>query len=83
MSVSRFEDESHPSGFLDGTLGCPEAGADQFDGCFGPQPDLLLRLAIVDVGDQTLLAWARTPKGAPDEAFVEMFEQMLTTVQFN
>ena len=82
MTVSRVEDEGHPSGYLDGSLGCPERGADQFDGCFGPQPDLLLRLAIIDVGDDTLLAWARVSKDAPDAEFIETFEQMLTTVEF-
>jgi hypothetical protein len=82
MNLSRFEDESHPSGFLDGALGCPQQGADQFDGCFGPQPDLLLRLALVDVDEHTLLAWARVSKSAPDAAFIKMFEEMLTSIQF-
>jgi hypothetical protein len=82
MSLSRFEDASRPSGYLDGTLGCPVRGADQFEGCFGPQPDLLLRLAVIDLGDETLLAWARVPKDDPDEDFIEMFERMLATVRF-
>ena len=73
---------SRPEGSLDGSLGCPKRGADQVDGCFGPQPYLLLRLAVIDVGDTTLLAWARMNKDNPDPAFVAMFEQMLTTVRF-
>ena len=74
--------ESNPEGFLDGSLGCPERGADRAEGCFGPQPDLLLRLAVVEAGDATLLAWARMNKDDPDQAFAAMFERMLTTVQF-
>jgi hypothetical protein len=73
---------SRPDGSLDGSLGCPERGADQGEGCFGPQPDLLLRLAVIDVGETTLLAWARMNKDNPDPAFAAMFEQMLTTVRF-
>lgn len=74
--------EGNPEGFLNGSLGCPARGADRAEGCFGPQPDLLLRLAVVDVGEATLLAWARMNKDNPDQAFVAMFERMLTTVRF-
>jgi hypothetical protein len=42
----------------------------------------LLRLAVVDVGETTLLAWARMNTDNPDPAFAAMFEQMLTTVRF-
>jgi hypothetical protein len=82
MNLTRTIDASHPEGFLDGSLGCPERGADQAEGCFGPQPDLLLRLAVIDVGDTTLLAWARINKNNPDQAFIAMFEQMLSSVRF-
>ena len=82
MNLTSTVDASHPDGFLDGSLGCPERGADQAEGCFGPQPDLLLRLAVIDVGDTTLLAWARMNKNNPDQAFVAMFEQMLSSVRF-
>lgn len=82
MNLTRTIDASHPEGFLDGSLGCPERGADQAEGCFGPQPDLLLRLAVVDVGETTLLAWARMNKDNPDPAFAAMFEQMLSSVRF-
>jgi hypothetical protein len=68
---------------LDGSLGCPVRGADQADGCFGLQPDLSLRIAVIDMGaGTTLLAWARTGKEAPDAEFVAMFERMLASVQF-
>ena len=82
MNVTRIIDASHPEGFLDGSLGCPERNADRAEGCFGPQPDLLLRLAVIDVGETTLLAWARMNKDNPDPAFAAMFEQMLTSVRF-
>jgi hypothetical protein len=82
MNVTRTIDASHPEGFLDGSLGCPERNADRAEGCFGPQPDLLLRLAVIDVGETTLLAWARMNKDNPDPAFAAMFERMLTSVRF-
>jgi hypothetical protein len=82
MNVTRTIDASHPEGFLDGSLGCPERDADRAEGCFGPQPDLLLRPAVIDVGGTTLLAWARMNKDNPDQAFAAMFERMLTSVQF-
>jgi hypothetical protein len=74
-------DAAHPDGYFDGALGCPAAGAEQADGCFGPQSDLLLRLAVVDVGDTTLLAWARMNRQNPDRSFAAVFERMLTTVR--
>jgi hypothetical protein len=67
---------------FDGSLGCPKAGADQSEGCFGVQSDLILRIAVIPVGNSTLLAWARTSKASPDDAFVAMFETMLKSVQF-
>jgi hypothetical protein len=83
MTISRFEDANRPSGYLDGTLGCPVKGADREDGCFGPQNDLALRLAIVYVDDQLLLLWARGSKSPVDTAWHKTFEQMLSTVQFS
>jgi hypothetical protein len=69
---------------LDGSLGCPVAGADPGEGCYGLQPDLILRIAVIDMGSgTTLLAWARTGAEAPDDEFNSMFERMLTSVQFN
>jgi hypothetical protein len=70
------------SGLLDGSLGCPTVGADQAEGCFGVQPDLILRIAVIPVGNSTLLAWARTSKASPAPAFVAMFETMLKSVRF-
>ena len=69
-------------GLLNGSLGCPAVGADQAEGCFGVQPDLSLRIAVIPVGNSTLLAWARTSRASPDAAFVAMFETMLKSVRF-
>jgi hypothetical protein len=60
----------------------PSSDSPNLLSCFGPQPDLLLHLAVVDVGESTLLAWARMNTGNPDPAFAAMFEQMLITVRF-
>lgn len=82
MNLTWDIDAGHPEGFFNGALGCPTAGADQAEGCFGPQPDLMLRLAVIDVGGTTLLAWARMNRDNPDPSFAAMFERMLTTVRF-
>ena len=71
-----------PPGFFDGDLGCPNIGADQAEGCFGNQPENVTRLAVIPVGNTTLLAWARTSKANPDEAFFAIFEKMLNSVRF-
>jgi hypothetical protein len=69
---------------LDGSLGCPVLGADPGEGCYGLQPDLILRIAVIDMGGgTTLLAWARTGVGAPDDEFNAMFERMLANLRFN
>lgn len=68
--------------FFAGTLGCPDPASDQIESCFGIRPDFLLRLAVIPVGKTTLLAWARTSKAHPDEAFFAMFERMLNSVRF-
>ena len=72
----------YPQGFFDGTLGCPNTGADQAEGCYGIQPENVTRLAVIPVGNTTLLAWARTSKANPDEAFFAMFEETLKSVRF-
>jgi hypothetical protein len=75
---------SRPEGFLSGSIGCSERTADKHDGdrCRGIQPDNIVRLSDIDLGETTLLAWARMHKDNPDPAFVAMFERMLTTVRF-
>jgi len=71
-----------PPGGFDGTLGCPDPADNQDAACFGIQPEFLLRLAVIPVGKTTLLAWARTSKAHPDEAFFVLFEKMLSSVRF-
>jgi hypothetical protein len=83
MNLTRNIDERHPDGFLDGSLGCPERDADrEAENCYGPQPKLLLRLAVVDVGGTAVIAWARMNRSNIDEAFVAMFARMLSTIRF-
>jgi hypothetical protein len=89
-STTKITVDGHPATLMtvttdtgiDRSFGCAERGSDKGEGCFGPQPDLLLRMAVIEMGETTLLAWARVSKDNPDQAFVAMFEQMLTTVRF-
>jgi hypothetical protein len=67
---------------IDGALGCPRVGADQSGGCFGIQPDFIVRIAVIPVGTTTLLAWERTDKVIPNKAYVASFEKMLQSVRF-
>jgi hypothetical protein len=71
-----------PPGFFDGNLGCPDVGA-QAEGCYGIQPEYSARIAVIPIGNTTLLAWARTSRTNPDEAFFAMFERMLKSVRFH
>jgi hypothetical protein len=81
-TLMTLTNDDRPESDLHGSLGCPERGADQGEGCFGIQPNLILRLAVVEVDDTTLLAWARVNKDNPDDSFLDMFEEMLSTIQF-
>jgi hypothetical protein len=90
--VTKITVDGHPATLMsetlatdhgfDGALGCPTADADQSEGCYGPQPGWISRMAVIPVGNSTLLAWARTSKASPDDAFVAMFETMLNSVRF-
>jgi hypothetical protein len=82
MTATSTLDANHQQGFVDGSLGCPTDYADHSEGCYGIQPQGIIRLAVIDVGGTTLLAWARTAKDNPDKAFYAMFERMLTSVRF-
>jgi hypothetical protein len=69
---------------LDGTLGCPAHDLAAPD-CYGLQPELALRIAVIDLGDITLVAWLRHSGAADtDDAAQEFaaFEEMLGTVSF-
>jgi hypothetical protein len=71
-----------PEGFLSGLLGCIERVSNKHaDPCYGIQPGTFARLAVNDVGDTTLLAWARS-QSVPDKEFFAMFERMLQSVRF-
>jgi len=72
-----------PAGSLNGTLGCatPAATKTTEGDCFGVVPDLLLRIAVVKVGGTALVAWARTRKDEPNEAFFAVFDRMLRSVR--
>ena len=70
---------------LDGSMGCPTATTSAAE-CFGLQPDLVLRIAAVNVHDQTLLIWLRMDKNtdrAQSKARIRAFEDMLATVRFS
>lgn len=68
---------------MDGSLGCPSIGADRGEGCFGLQPELMLRIAVMEVGGTPLLVWARTDGAQPDTAFLAEFQEMLATIDFS
>ena len=68
---------------LDGSVGCPEQDMAAGD-CFGLQPENTLRMAVIDVGDRTLLAWLRHDNRTDTDAAAEFasFEEMLASVSF-
>ena len=82
MTATSNSDAAGFDGWFDGTLGCPNIGADQAEGCYGIQPQYAMRLSVIRVGNTTLLAWARTSKASPDVTFFAMFEGMLKSVRF-
>ncbi|HKF88949.1 MAG TPA: hypothetical protein VKB85_12870 [Propionibacteriaceae bacterium] len=69
---------------LDGSLGCPHMDEAPED-CFGLQPDLSLRLAVVQFDDKVLLIWLRTRLDAEQQdttAKVASFTDMLASISF-
>jgi hypothetical protein len=71
-----------PPGSLDGALGCQEAGLAAED-CFGPQSDLLLRLAVIDVDGTPVLVWVRDFREAADTIEYESFDAMIASLRFS
>jgi hypothetical protein len=69
---------------LDGSLGCPETGITPAD-CFGLQPELVLRLAVITTDHGPLLIWLRnSPDNNPDmKAETERFDQILAGIRFS
>lgn len=69
---------------LDGSLGCAATDLSAGD-CFGLQPDLTLRIAVIEAGGHTLLIWLRHHGAAnTKDASREFasFGQMLATIRF-
>ena len=67
---------------LDGSLGCPAEGLTA-DVCFGLQPELTLRIAVIDLDPAPLLVWLRDirrPDGQPLEDGT--FDAMLASLDF-
>jgi hypothetical protein len=69
---------------LDGSLGCPETGTNAAD-CFGLQPDLILRIAVITTGDGPLLIWLRTKADVNPDMTTETqhFGEFLAGVRFS
>ena len=73
---------------LDGILGCPAEAEDVVD-CYGLQPDLALRVAVVDVAGKVLVAWSTVnlenvnrEKERDTSADFARFEGMLRSLRF-
>jgi hypothetical protein len=67
---------------LDGSLGCQEEEMLAAD-CFGLQPDLILRIAVIDTDAGPLLIWVRDIRGADDrELEYDSFDAMLASLRF-
>ena len=66
---------------LDGSLGCPEKGMEPSEECFGIQLGGPIRLAVINVNGNTLLAWAGTSEKA-GPSIAKTFDQVLRTVRF-
>ena len=71
-----------PTG-LSGSLGCPSPGADADDGCFGAQPEFVLRLAVVDPDTCPFLVWQRDNAGDGQRQFdYTDFDKLLASIRF-
>jgi hypothetical protein len=66
---------------LDGALGCPEAGLTPAE-CFGPQDELVLRLAYIDVNGQPVLVWEKDPNDGSGAVDYAPFDAMLASIAF-
>jgi len=70
---------------MDGSLGCPAKGT-LAPACFGLQPELQLRIAVLKAHDRTILIWLRTDKGmkaADLAAKVASFNDLLASIRFS
>ena len=70
---------------LDGSLGCPTMKTPAAE-CFGLQPQVALRIAVIKVHGATVLVWLRTPTTASasdTKTRAEEFESMLAGLRFS
>jgi hypothetical protein len=67
---------------LDGSIGCPTVAANQTEGCYGVQPEIALRIAVIDIKGVPVVAWARTSAKAPDRNLFALFDKMVRSVRF-
>jgi hypothetical protein len=67
---------------LDGSIGCPEVTMAAGERA-GLQPDLNLRMAVIDAGDRTLLIWLRNSVGVDQPMELDSFAQMLASIRFS
>jgi hypothetical protein len=66
----------------DGSFGCPVTGLDPAD-CFGAQPDVALRMAVLKVRGTLLLVWLRDAVDAQAlKAYSASFTRMITGLRF-
>ena len=66
---------------LDGSLGCPDNTTAAHD-CFGLQPEVVLRIAVVDTGTTPLLIWLRGDIGTDMTTANESFAELLASIHF-
>lgn len=69
---------------LDGALGCPVKGM-LAAACYGLQPGLEVRLAVIQVEDRTLLVWLRTEASMEHDELarvIESFDALLASLRF-
>jgi hypothetical protein len=70
---------------LDGSVGCQKKGLSAGD-CYGLQRDVIVRIVVVDVHGQTLLAWLRQDRGASAESLqagADSFDQLMQSLRFS
>jgi hypothetical protein len=70
---------------MDGSLGCPSKGT-LAPACFGLQPELQLRIAVLKVHDRTMLIWLRTEKNMKPHdlaAKVASFNDLLASIRLS
>jgi hypothetical protein len=70
---------------LNGSLGCQKRGLAPPD-CYGLQPDVSLRMAVIPRGSRTLLVWLRTDINMAEATRirnVKAFDAILTSIKFS